>query len=478
MSNKGKVLFIVHDVYQDDNSFPSGIGYLAAVLKKNGTTVQVYSQDVFHYSNDELAVFLEKNTFDIIGLGFLAARFRETVLDLCRCINKHKKNAWLVLGGHGPSPIPDYILHATNADVVAIGEAEETIVDLVKCKLDHGDLAKVKGIAYRVGSDVHINERRKPIRKLDSIPFPQWDLFPMDEYTSCISKYNMGKDEKSLDIITSRGCINECTFCYRMEKGIRLRSIKNIIEEIIELKERYGVTYLSIFDELFTFPKKKIFEFTDALENNDIKIKYDCQVRVDTFDDEVADCLKRSGCQLANFGLESMDQNVLDLMKKNTRVEDNTRAITIALKYNLGAGLNFIWGNIGDTEESLKKDVAFIKKYNTYNHLRNIRPVTPFPGSELYYEAISRGHLNGPEDFFNKFRNSDLMMVNFTDIPEDKYYQLLFEANKELILEHYAHTTGDMNQAQSIINDFYDLYFLGKTKFRGARHYAKKSSPE
>lgn len=474
MPVNGNVLFIVHDVYQNDNSFPSGIGYLAAVLKRNGTNVQIYSMDVFHYSNDDLVAFLKTQRFDIIGLGFLAARFRETVVDLCGCINAHKNNAWLVLGGQGPSPIPDYILKTVRADVVAIGEAEETIVELLKCKLEQGDLGSVKGIAYLEGDEVHINERRKPIRNLDSIPFPQWDLFPMDKYTTCIAKYNMENDEKALDIITSRGCINECTFCYRMEKGIRLRSINNVIEEIIELQNRYGVTYFSIYDELFTFPKKKVFEFTDALERNDITIKYDCQVRVDTFDEEVAECLKRSGCQLANFGFESMDQNVLDLMKKNTKVEENTRAINIALKYNLGAGLNFIWGNIGDTEESLRKDVMFIKKYNTYNHLRNIRPVTPFPGSELYYEAISRGLLKGPDDFFNKFRNSDLMTVNFTDIPDDRYYQLLFEANRDLIHDHFVHTSGDMNQAATIISEFHDLYFLGKGKFRGARHYEKK----
>jgi len=79
MSEYGKVLFIIHDLYQDDNHFPSGIGYLAAVLKRNGTEVEIYSQDVFHFTNDELADFLKKKEYDIIGLGFLAARFKETV---------------------------------------------------------------------------------------------------------------------------------------------------------------------------------------------------------------------------------------------------------------------------------------------------------------------------------------------------------------------------------------------------------------
>jgi len=474
MPNKGKILFVVHDVYQDDNYFPSGIGYLAAVLKKNGSDVEIFSQDVFHFSNNELALFLKKKQFDIIGLGFLAARFRETVQELCKVISNNKGDAWFVLGGHGPSPIPEYILDNTNADIVAIGEAEDTIVELLKCKLNNGDLAKVNGIAYREDDIIHINERRKPIQNLDSIPFPYWDIFPMKEYVSCVSLYNMETQDKALDIITSRGCINACNFCYRMEKGIRYRSIKNVIEEIIELKERFGVTYLAIHDELFTYPKKKIFEFKDELEKNDIQIKYDCQARVDTFDDEIAECLKTSGCQVVSFGFESMDQNVLDLMKKNTTTEDNTRAMQIALKYHLGASLNFIWGNIGDTEESLRNDVDFIKKYNTYNNLRTVRPVTPFPGSELYNEAISQGLINGPEDFFNKFKNSDLITLNFTDIPLEKCYQLLFEANKELILDHFLRTSGDLIQAEAVISDFQDLYFGGNTKFRGARRYVKK----
>ena len=105
--------------------------------------------------------------------------------------------------------------------------------------------------------------------------------------------------------------------------------------------------------------------------------------------------------------------------------------------------------------------------------MRTIRPVTPYPGSDLYYEAIERGLLSGPEDFFNKFKNSDLYTVNFTDIPKDRFYKLLFEANKELIIDHYEHTTKDMNSVNRLIKDFYNLYFRRKTTFRGARHYDK-----
>lgn len=89
---KGKVLFIVHDVYQEDNDFPLGIAYLAAVLKRAGAEVKVCCQDIFHYSNEEMAEkFLKNEEYDLIGVGFLAARFKETVLGICETINKYKK---------------------------------------------------------------------------------------------------------------------------------------------------------------------------------------------------------------------------------------------------------------------------------------------------------------------------------------------------------------------------------------------------
>ena len=283
----------------------------------------------------------------------------------------------------------------------------------------------------------------------------------------------MENKDKVSALLTSRGCINRCNFCYRMEKGIRARSIENIIEEIKILKEEYGVNYFLMDDELFIFSKKRIFEFRDALKSNNLKIKFSCNARVDIFDEELAKCLKECGCQFLNFGMESSDQNVLRLMNKNTTVEQNIQAVEISRKTGIGVGLNFIWGNKGDSEESLRNNVKFIKKYNTYDQLRTIRPVTPYPGSDLYYEAIDRDLLSGPEDFFDKFKNSDLLTVNFTDIPEDKFYRLLFEANKELIVDYYMHTNKDMDSANKLIRDFYDLYFRGKTSFRGARHYNK-----
>jgi radical SAM superfamily enzyme YgiQ (UPF0313 family) len=470
MKSPGRVLFIIHDLYQEDNHLPLGPAYLAAVLKKQGVTVDVYCQDLFHHSNQALAAHLAKNTYDLIGVGFLAARFAETVIDLCATIKQHAKG-WLLLGGHGPSPIPEYMLKKTGADVVVMGEAEETIKELLQCRIDGGDLSLVKGIAFRNGEAITVNERRQPIKHLDSIPFPEWSLFPMEKYTNCLNLFRKEKGDRTVAILTSRGCVNRCNFCYRMEKGIRFRTVENVVEEMKVLNKRYGVNYFHPQDELFIASKKRAFELHHHLMKNNLKIKFACNARVDIFDEALASCLKECGCQFLNFGMESSDQNVLNLMNKRTSVEQNIQAAEITRKAGIGLGLNFIWGNIGDTEASLKNNVKLIKEFTTYDQLRTIRPVTPYPGCDLYYEAIRRGLLSGPEDFFTKFKNSDLLLVNFTDIPEREFYRLLLEANKELILDHYLHTNRDMDQAHALINDFQDLYFGNKITFRGARHY-------
>ncbi|MCK5346539.1 MAG: cobalamin-dependent protein [Candidatus Heimdallarchaeota archaeon] len=171
--NNQKVLFVVHDLYQAHNQFPLGIAYLAAVLRKNGIDVRIYCQDVYHYSNEELVQYLQENEFDLICLGFLAARFVETVIDLSKIINRHKKNAWFVLGGQGPSPIPEYILRRTSADIVVMGEGETTILDILKAKENEIFPFEIKGIAYKDGDHIEVNPRRLPIQDLDTIPFPE-----------------------------------------------------------------------------------------------------------------------------------------------------------------------------------------------------------------------------------------------------------------------------------------------------------------
>jgi len=328
-TKENKVLFIIHDVYQEDNQFPLGPAYLAAVLHEKGASVEAFCMDIFHYTNEELAKHLQKNTYDIIGVGFLAARYTETIIDLCETINKNKKNAWFILGGACPSAIPEYILRNTYADITTIGEAENTIVDLLKCKINQANLSDVDGIAYLKNDEFIKTKKNRIEKKLDKIPFPLWEIFPMDKYTTCCKAYNQLPHEMSLGIITSRGCTNRCNFCQRLEKGLRLRSIDNVIEEIKILYQKYGVSCFWIHDELFIVNKKRIIDFGRALKESNIKIKFYCQARADIVDKELIEILKKCGCQFINIGFESSDDKVLKRMNKNVTVAQNIRALEV-----------------------------------------------------------------------------------------------------------------------------------------------------
>jgi anaerobic magnesium-protoporphyrin IX monomethyl ester cyclase len=473
-TKQGKVLFIIHDNYQDDNIFPLGPAYLAAILRRTGSEVCTFCMDVFHYSNEELATYLDENEFDLICLGFMAARFKRTVETLCHVINEYKKKAWFVLGGHGPTPIPEYILRNTKADFIALGEAEETIVELLQCKLEKsGKEKQILGVACRVNDEIVINQRRKPVINIDTLPFPAWDLFPMDHYTCSLKFSGMKEYEKSFSVVTTRGCVNKCSFCYRLEKGIRVRSPQNIIDEVKILYQKYGVDYIYFSDELSVTSKKQIAEFARLIQKHKLHIKYRMECRVDLFDEEIAKILKDSGCVFLNIGFESTDQKVLDLLKKNVTVEQNIRAAEIAKQFDIGVGLNFIWGLPGDSEKSLKDNAAFIKKYNHYDQIRTIRPVTPYPGTPLYYEAIEKGLITGPDDFFARFKNADKYIINFMGIPENEIYHMLFEVNRDLIFDHFQHTNGTTEDANRLADNFYRLYFEDNAQFSGPRHYIK-----
>jgi len=470
----GRVLFIIHDLYQDDIHFPLGPAYLAAVLEQAGAEVDIFDQAAHHQTNYDLAYYLDTTEWDIIGVSFLAARYTETVKPLLDVISKHKKDAWLVVGGHGPSPIPDYILKTMDVDIVAIGEAEETIIELLDAKLNNKCLTNVKGIAYKEG-EVVVNARRKP-PNVDNLPLPAWRLFDMNKYATAVKFLSQKPDEKSLQIITSRGCTSRCSFCYRLEKGARLRSIPNIINEIKLLKERYGVTYFNMADELFIITKKRFYEFRDALSEHNLKIKFECNARIDLLDEEFCRDLKVGGCTLVNVGFESMSQTVLDAMNKKTTVEDNIKAAEAAKKTRLSCGLNILWACPWDNPDSLRAGVDFIKQYTDYSQLRTIRPVTCYPGSPLYYQAIQHNLLLGPDDFFNRFKNSDLVTINVNWMDTKDIYKELYKANRELIIDYSRHRPSQLSieEAEKLIDDFHDLYFSGKTNFRGARHYSEK----
>jgi anaerobic magnesium-protoporphyrin IX monomethyl ester cyclase len=463
--SKMKVLFIAYDNESFLTSFPLGVAYLAAVLRNKGCEVSIYPQDVYHLPEEHLVNYLKNNHFDLVGVGVIGGYYQyRKLLKISAAIQSIPDRGFLyVLGGHGPSPEPEFFLRQTGADAVVMGEGEVVMSNLVNA-LEAGDsLAKVKGIAYQDGDQVMINQREELIKDVDALPWPAWDLFRMDYYTM-MRDPGIRPTERCHMVFTGRGCPFTCNFCYRMDPGFRPRSAENVIEEMKILQRDYHVNFFEFQDDLFMISEKRVLDFCEKLLRANLGVRFICNGRLNYATREVLRTMKKAGCTFINYGIEALDDQVLENMRKKLTVEQIIKGVENTIAEGLHPGLNVIWGNIGDNAATLRKGVDFIIKYSTYAQLRSIRPVTPYPGSPLYYYAIEKGLIEGPEDFYErKHINSDLFTVNFTEHSDEECYQLLYEANKNLVNDYIDH------QKQSYMAQLHKLYVEKDTSFRGFR---------
>jgi len=459
-----RVLLVVYDNDSYIHWFPQGLAYISSVLLKKGYDVKVYSQDLHHYPEEHLTDYLNRNRFDIVGVGVIAGYYQyRKLLAISAAINASKQRPFYIIGGHGPSPEPEYFIRKTGADTVVMGEGELTIVELLDALAAEKSLETVTGIAFRDGEKVLVNKRRPLIKDIDSIPFPAYELFPI-EYYRLLRMPHVTNRDFVMPLLSGRGCPFQCTFCYRMDKGFRPRSNEAIIEEIRFLKNRFGITYIAFSDELLMTSRERTVSICEDLIGNNLNIKWDCNGRLNFAVPEVLNVMKRSGCVFINYGIEAMDDEVLKNMRKKLTTEQIIKGIEATLKAGISPGYNIIFGNIGDNRDTLNKGVEFLLKYDDGAQMRTIRPVTPYPGCPLYYEAIEKGLLKDCEDFYeNKHINSDLLAVNFTDLSDDEFHRCLLEANTRLIINYFEKKLASLKEQSR------KLYLDKDSSFRGFR---------
>jgi radical SAM superfamily enzyme YgiQ (UPF0313 family) len=459
-----RVLLVVYDNESYIHWFPQGIASISAVLRQAGHQVVIYNQDVHHYPDAHLTETLGNEHFDVVGVGIIAGYYQyRRLLSLSRAINAAKNRPYYVLGGHGPSPEPEYFLRKTWADAVVIGEGEETILDLLEALGSRRSLETVPGIAFRDGDRVVVNKRRPLITDVDTVPLPAYDLFPINYYR-LLRDPNCSVTDFVMPILTGRGCTFRCTFCYRMDEGFRPRSNEAIIEEIRFLQRNYLITYFGFSDELLMSSVQRTTSLCEDFLRSGLKFKWACNGRLNYARRELLELMKRAGCVFINYGIEAMDDQVLKKMHKGLTVKQIVRGVDETLEAGISPGLNIIFGNLGDNLETLRKSVEFLLKYDDGAQMRTIRPVTPYPGSELYYYAIRNGLLKDVEEFYEiKHVNSDLVSVNFTELTDEEFHRALLDANSRLIQNYYS------KKLELTLEDARRLYLKQDSRFRGFR---------
>lgn len=395
--------------------YPSlGLGYLVSFLRKEGFDADFIDTTMIDFPFHLLdgiprlywkearridwgrisAYFMGTEPIDIalINASFTADIYNTA--GVARILKERNRSCLTVVGGTHVSALPRQTLEEfPEIDMVVMGEGEYTARDLINAFLGGGNFKGLKGIAYRdKEGKIIVEERADPIPDIDNIPFPCRSAMPMDKYRMVWSKIQTGPapglvGDPAGIVFSSRGCTGHCLFCASREISsgcMRLRSAGSILSEIEELIREYKIKNLGFLDDFFTSDAARTLEICRVLK--ELKIKWYCYARADTVSEELLREMKRSGCVLVNYGLESGDQGILNMIAKGLTLKQISNAIKATRRVGLKYVASFTLGMPGESKETVRKTLKLAKTFGGID--AGIYRITPYPGSPLYRMAI------------------------------------------------------------------------------------------
>jgi anaerobic magnesium-protoporphyrin IX monomethyl ester cyclase len=407
-------------------SFPLGIGYIAAVLKKAGHIVNTWDIHAENLLWTEVTEKIKNFDFDIIGISAISSQY--LYAKRLSSLIKEKYSVPVIVGGALATYSAKLLLERCSVDYCVIGEGELTVVDLLN---NLNNPQNVKGIAYKDQSGTPVfTEPRPYISDLGTLLTPAYDLFDMDFYVTNSTKmaskrlegdtaFKRFQDLRTGYVITGRGCPYRCGFCSRNYRGVRVRPIGHIMEEIEFLKEKYKVQYIHFGDELLTLNKKRTLELCKEMQR--IGLLWDCQSRVNLVDEEMLSAMKESGCVTLGFGIESGSQRLLDAMNKQITVEQIERAMRIAMKLDIDIKVQLMFGFPGENMESLQETIDLFKRLGHSG--RRMTFFTVLPGTDIYDKCIAEGTIPDEDAYLCKLEEGGgwgKVLMNFTAFKDEK----------------------------------------------------------
>ncbi|HYA77191.1 MAG TPA: radical SAM protein [Verrucomicrobiae bacterium] len=363
-----------------------GLGYLAAVLEKNQYQVDVIDCQVLKLSLEDFRSEISKRQPNIVGVTSSTLSYK-TALKLIKIAKEACPNCITIAGGPHVTFWDDKALQeCPELDIVVRGEGENTLLELVQ-RIEAGkSYDDVIGTTCRKDGKIVKNPDRPYIQDLDSLPFPARHLWPIAR----IRKY-----EDIFYMMSSRGCVYWCEFCstVRMHgRKFRMRSPKNVVDELEFINKTYGGAQVTFADDVFTLDKARTEEICKEIINRKLKIKWSCGTRVDMITKELLFKMKDAGCVAVWFGVESSSQQVLNDMRKGITTEQTIRVFSWLREAGMMPVPNVVLGFPGETKESAWKTIKFVEKISPDN-ICCYDAATPFPGTPMYELAKKEGWL-------------------------------------------------------------------------------------
>jgi len=353
---------------------PMDLAYMAAMVEKVGS--QAIIKD-YPAQGGQVADF-EKD-LKKIKPDFLVLNVTTPTLDsdLAFCRKAKKIDGKIIIiakGAHFYEFDKKVLLNFNDLDLVIRGEPELVIEEIVKGK----DFKKIKGISYRKGKKIYRNRERPFLENLDTLPFPARHLLNNKLYRFPDSNFPYAL------ILTSRGCPYNCIFCLVGKvsgKKLRIRSVENVLQEIESCINDHQFKTFFFRADTFTWKKDWVIEFCNQIIKKNLKIRWGTNSRVDTLDKKIINLMKKAGCDVIGFGIESGSQEILNKMKKGITLGQSRKAVALCHQYGIKTLLFFVLGLPWESEKTIKETIDFAKELP--GTFYNFSIAYPFPGTEF-----------------------------------------------------------------------------------------------
>lgn len=386
---------------------PLGIGYIAAVLEKNGCEVTI--SDLYLKKWSRVYSVLRDKHYDIVGISCFFPS-RTGVYSLINLAHKLYPETKIILGGPFATVMADRLAAFPFVTAVVVGEGEVTFLELVNALRDGRNMDTVKGIVFREGNRITRTEPRGYIENLDELPFPAFHLYDLKSYRcfwpgnfNIVSQFIRDKTigVRWAPVLTTRSCEFQCQFCaIHITSGNkpRSRSGKNVADEFEFLKREYGYETIFLQDAAFPIGSKLSQQLCKNLIDRKIQVHWATNARVDKATKENLRLMREAGCCYLLFGVESGSPDILNRINKKGTLEEIIEVIVMTKEIGIDVGIHIIVGYPGENEHTIDETIKVVKRLKKYIKTLYVRPLAIFPGTELYNDVISQGKMD--EDYF------------------------------------------------------------------------------
>lgn len=400
-----------------------GAGYLAAVSRDKADVAVIdavaegfhterdsnHGFFIYGLSMDEIAERIKAFNPDFIGITCLYSSTFPVVAELCSVAKTAAPDAITMAGGTHPAFLAEQCLRdVPDLDLIALGEGELILLDLLDAASTGRPLNSVSGIAFRDPRSNTVVVNRKPsfIEDLDSIPFPAWDLLPMERYQEIgVPHLIVSQRRRFATMITSRGCPARCTFCSSWNfwgNRYRARSANNVLNEIEYLKKTFGTEEIQFEDDNISLNRQRFQEIVSGMIERDLNISWSTPngIALWSLDRDLIRQMKKAGCYELALAFESGCQDVLDtIIRKPLKLERAEPLVHEIHKEGIRTSSFFIVGFPGETLDQMRQTFALPRKLGlTYAWFFIANPL---PGSEIYELCRRKGYLVENFDFVN-----------------------------------------------------------------------------